>query len=314
MPQPDIFATAWVAADWGSTNLRLWLLGETGEVIRAISDPRGAAELSGAGFEATLRELLAPVLAVKRSGPLEVIACGMLGARQGWAEAAYLRVPAPPVDMGRALVVPDTGADLRVRILPGLRQDDPPDVMRGEETQIGGLIAADPGYDGIVCLPGTHSKWARVTDGAVQSFATCMTGELFALLSDRSVLRHSVGKGAWDDASFDAAAAETLSRPERLTPALFGIRAGALLKNAGPAQGTARLSGLLIGAEIGAMRPVWSGLPVTVLGAKAISDSYARVLSVAGASVTLVDAEGATLRGLGAAYRQMKGHPEWSAT
>ncbi|MGI3171050.1 2-dehydro-3-deoxygalactonokinase [Pseudooceanicola sp. C21-150M6] len=307
MPELDLSDTQWVAADWGSSNLRLWVMGPDDAVIAAINDPRGAAGLSGAAFEDTLRACLAPVLADWRGGDLPVIACGMVGARQGWAEAAYLTVPGVPVDGKLALRVSDVGAGLSVFILPGMSQQQPADVMRGEETQIAGLLATDPGFDGMLCLPGTHCKWARIKDGQVLSFATCMTGELFALLAGSSVLRHSVDRASWDAAVFDTAVAEALSQPGALTPSLFGIRASALLHGTGPDKATARLSGLLIGSEVGVMRGQWDGRPVAILGASGLSDSYARALTTAGAEVSRIDAETATLRGLTAAYHQMKG-------
>ena len=112
----------------------------------------------------------------------DVLICGMAGARGGWAEAPYAAVPcAPgPASFARA---PTRDPRLAVRILPGLRQDTPADVMRGEETQLAGLLAAEPGFEGIACLPGTHTKWAHVSAGEVVSFASYMTGEIFALLA-----------------------------------------------------------------------------------------------------------------------------------
>ena len=104
-------------------------------------------------------------------------------------------------------------------VLPGLSQARPADVMRGEETQIAGLLAADPGFDGVACLPGTHTKWARVSAGEVVSFRTCMTGELFALLSERSVLRHAVGGEGFEEAAFAEALSDAIARPEALAAA-----------------------------------------------------------------------------------------------
>lgn len=307
MTQPDIASTAWVAADWGSTNLRLWLMSAKDTVIDRISDPRGAAKLTSAEFESVLRDRLVPVLAQARQTPLHVVACGMVGARQGWAEAAYLTVPAAPIDTSKALIAPVKEPDLAVHILPGLQQVSPPDVMRGEETQIAGWLAIDPDFDGIVCLPGTHNKWARVTGGKVLSFTTCMTGELFALMSEQSVLRHSVNADAFDETAFDTAAREALHRPESLSTTLFGIRAGALVAGNSPDHGKARLSGLLIGTEIGAMRALLSDHPIAVIGARTISDNYLRVLQAAGLTAPQIDAEHATLSGLTAAYHAMKG-------
>ena len=113
--------------------------------------------------------------------------------------------------------------------------------MRGEETQIAGFIAAHPEWDGILCLPGTHSKWAHISAGEVVSFRTFLTGEMFAPLSRQSVLRHSVGGDGWDDAAFVTAVSDTLSRPEHLASSLFSLRAGSLLDDLPAATARAQL-------------------------------------------------------------------------
>ena len=101
---------------------------------------------------------------------------------------------------------PTADPRLDVHILPGLSQAEPPDVMRGEETQIAGMLAATPDFDGLVCLPGTHTKWARVSEGRVTDFRTAMTGELFALVSGHSTLSSFTAEG-WNEAMPRARAA-----------------------------------------------------------------------------------------------------------
>jgi 2-dehydro-3-deoxygalactonokinase len=177
--------------------------------------------------------------------------------------------------------------------------------MRGEETQIAGLLARDPGFDGTVCLPGTHSKWAHVSAGEVVSFTTAMTGEIFALLADRSVLRHSVAAEGWSEPDFTDAVEETLARPERLAARLFGIRAEALLEGLAPDRARARLSGLLIGAELAATRPHWLGRAVALVGAPALNVAYASALALCGITATRLEATALTLAGLAAARAQL---------
>ena len=124
-------------------------------------------------------------------------------------------------------MAPSTDPRLDVRVIPGLKQTSPADVMRGEETQIAGYLAGNPGFDGVLCLPGTHSKWVQVSAGEVVSFRTFMTGEMFALLARTSVLRLTVGEG-WHDAAFADAVADSMARPEALSQRLFSIRAEGL--------------------------------------------------------------------------------------
>ena len=278
----------WVAADWGTSRLRVWGMRGDAPVWQDASD-RGMGALEPQEFEGALRALLP-------DPGLPVIACGMVGARQGWAEAPYAAVPHAP--LGASIRAP--GA-LDVRILPGLSQAAPPDVMRGEETQIAGLVAAEPGFDGVACLPGTHTKWARISAGEVVSFRTAMTGELFALLSERSVLRHSVATDDHDAAAFAEALSDTLARPEALAAGLFGIRAASLLDGTPPAASRARLSGLLIGAELAALRPYWLGQDVVVIADGALARAYGEALAAQGVSVRERGAEALTLAGLTAA-------------
>jgi len=226
----------------------------------------------------------------------------MVGAREGWVEAPYARVPWAA--LGTALTrAPASDRRLDVRIVPGLCQSDPPDVMRGEETQIAGYLAEVPDFDGVLCLPGTHTKWAHVSAGEVVSFRTVMTGELFALLSGHSVLRHSLGEG-WDDDAFSAAVDETLSRPERLGAALFSLRAAGLLANQSGTVARARLSGLLIGAELAATRPYWLGRPVAVIGAPDLTRHYRSALALQGLDAPERQSADATLSGLVALHRK----------
>ncbi len=288
----------WIAVDWGTTNLRAFGMGREGLVAQAVSED-GMGRLDRDGFEPALLRLIGPWLSDTRT--IEVVACGMVGSRQGWHEAPYRTVPCTPLDPGSLVAAPTHDARIRVRIVPGLKQAQPADVMRGEETQIAGALAILPGFDGVICLPGTHSKWAHVSAGEVVSFQTYLTGELFALLSEASVLRHGMQGDGWDEAAFDAGVSDALSRPERIGARLFGIRAEGLIAGLGAAAARARLSGLLIGMELAAARPYWLGQAVVIVGSDRISMSYARALRMQGVEARLVKGSEAVLAGLGAA-------------
>ncbi|MBY5931914.1 2-dehydro-3-deoxygalactonokinase [Tateyamaria omphalii] len=289
---------AWIAVDWGTSHLRAWLMRGDGTVLDRRASAQGMGTLDRAGFEPALRDLVCDAL------PAPVLACGMVGSRQGWAEAPYAAVPCAPPSASEAVQVLET--DLDVRILPGVKQVKPADVMRGEETQIAGFLATSPGFDGVVCLPGTHTKWAHVSAGEIVSFRTAMTGEMFALLSQQSVLRHSVGEG-WDMESFAAGVDQSLSRPEGLAAALFSLRAEGLLHGLSGDAARARLSGLLVGAELASMRPYWLGQQVALIGAEALSNAYADALETQGVPTQMAGAEEMTLAGLTAAYTQIYG-------
>ncbi|KIN66231.1 2-dehydro-3-deoxygalactonokinase DgoK [Sulfitobacter noctilucicola] len=290
----------WIGLDWGTSNLRGWAL-QGGQVRDTVQSCAGMGGLSRDGFEPALADMVAHWDVTPQT---PILACGMVGSRQGWAEAPYRAVPCTPLE-GTGAVAP-TSDRFNLRILPGLRQTTPSDVMRGEETQIAGFLALNTDWDGVICLPGTHTKWVQISAGEVISFQTYMTGEMFALLSSQSVLRHSVSGDGWDDATFDFAVEEALGKPEKLAARLFAIRADDLLDGTSPAVGRARLSGLLIGAELAASKPYWLGTNIAIIGADAAAKPYARALQTQGAPATVTDAERMTLAGLTAAYRQIQ--------
>lgn len=292
----------WIAVDWGTSHLRAWAMTASGTVLADAASDDGMSSLDPGGFEPALRRLIDPW----RSGPVQVIACGMVGSRQGWAEAPYAAVPCAALP-APLIPVQTRDPDLSAWIVPGLKQTAPPDVMRGEETQIAGFLSLNPGWDGVICLPGTHSKWAEVSAGEVVSFQTFMTGELFALLGDRSVLRHSIDPDGWDDAAFAEALTDTIARPEKLAARLFTLRADHLLSGASGATARARLSGLLIGAELAAARPYWLGRQLAVIGAPALAASYVAALAAQGAPAAQARADRMTLAGLTAARRRHVG-------
>lgn len=291
----------WIAVDWGTSNMRAWAMEGASPIAEARSD-KGMGALHPSEFEAALLEVITPWLG---EGTTRVVACGMVGAKQGWMEAPYLSVPTLPIS--DRLTQPSVSHPrLSVHILPGLSQDTPADVMRGEETQIAGFLALAPEFDGIICLPGTHTKWVQVSAGEVVSFRTFMSGELFALLANASVLKHSIGEG-WDEQDFVDALTDTISRPETLASRLFSLRAEGLLHDLNPDCARARLSGLLIGAELAAARPYWLGQQIALIGDPQLSNIYAKALETQGAPSAQADADRATLAGLTRAYQTLRG-------
>jgi len=278
------------AVDWGTSSFRLWLMAEDGQVLGERRSGDGLLSVGGR-FEAVLEKHLAALDAPK---DLPVIICGMAGSRTGWREAAYLKAPCSLADVSSAAVRIE-GIDREIRILPGISQAEPADVMRGEETQLLGLAK-----DGTVCLPGTHSKWVTIQDGRVQKFSTWMTGELFSLLSEHSLLASDVAGQVSPDEAFLEGLNNALDEPEALTNAMFGLRAQALLgKGGGEAS---KLSGLLIGSELVGVGPAEQ---VTLIADGALGDLYAAALDQIGTPFTRVDATTTTQAGLFRAAREI---------
>lgn len=302
----DLSHPGWIAVDWGTSHLRLWRMARSGALLGRTDSDQGMGRLTRDRFEPTLLDLLQGDLPA--NGHLTVICCGMAGSRQGWAEAQYQTVPCRPPGIAQATLVSTHDRRLSVHILPGLSQAAPADVMRGEETQIAGFLSTQPDFDGVLCLPGTHCKWVHVSAGEVVSFRTFMTGELFALLSGQSVLRHTVAVSGFDDKSFSDAVSHVMSRPEALSGDLFSLRAESLLAGLDATVARSRLSGLLIGAELAAARPYWLGRDIVIVGESGIADAYRTALAGQGAAPRVVDAEDMTLNGLRAAYAQLREH------
>jgi 2-dehydro-3-deoxygalactonokinase len=223
----------------------------------------------------------------------------MAGARQGWVEAPYLETPTRLDALHESAVRVNAPGD--IRILPGVAQNSAarPDVMRGEETQIIGALEQD--FSGLVCIPGTHSKWVRVHGGRIVEFTTYMTGELFSVIVAHSILAHAVdvsGSPARPGTPFHDGLVAARD-PGDLPAALFRLRAAQLLGYEPRSDGAARLSGLLIGAEIAAAAKHYGTKgPLRLLASGDLCSLYEAALAHAGFDVAVIDAEHASRRGL----------------
>jgi 2-dehydro-3-deoxygalactonokinase len=299
----------WIAVDWGTSNLRAWGIGACGDVMFSRASDQGMSKLTPDAYPGVLGALLTGNFPTK--GPkIDVLICGMAGARQGWMEAPYLNAP---VDLGtladRAVVPALRDTRLSARILPGIcqRVAGQEDVMRGEETQLLGLGTLWPAFSGVVCMPGTHTKWVRLFGRRVERFTTAMTGELFEVLRTHSILRHSFAgpiDGPHRDDGFRAGVACGTEAPQKLPAMLFKVRAGSLLSGRTSDWCAGFLSGLLIGSEIGAQRDWIGETEIAIVGDVELAALYARGISTVGAQARIVDGVEATLAGLKAVRLQ----------
>jgi len=288
---------AFIGVDWGTTSFRAYLADAEGRAIDALAEGEGALALKPGEHELYLAGRLA------KWPRLPVFACGMVGAKQGWREAPYVACPAGLVEIAAATLSVPTSLGV-VRIAPGVRALDAagaPDVMRGEETQLLGGLAADGGDgdgDGVYVLPGTHCKWVRVENGRISGFETFMTGEVFAVLKSHSVLGRMMAP-AQDGGGFarGVEAARGLARPGDLLHAIFATRTLGLFEALPPDQLGEYLSGLLIGAEI--LAGARGAVRATAIGSAALSARY--VEAGARLGVTIAPApENCALLGLAA--------------
>ncbi len=285
-----------LACDWGTTNLRAWTLDDGGAVVAEREFPLGVSKLAAGEAEARFLADVQPALGAQA---LPAVLCGMVGSNLGWRQVAYADCPAGLSDLAHAM----TEVARDVRIVPGLRCQGvagAPDVMRGEETQILGWLAQDRARQSgrlVLCHPGTHAKWVLIEDGRIVRFVTAMTGELFAVLSQHSVLRSDAP--ANDEAAFDAGLAAA-GDGAALAARLFTARARVVGGDAPAGSTPSYLSGLLIGSEVAAT-PALLGVDVervVLLGDAALCNRYRRALERKGVGVEAFDGAAAAVAGL----------------
>ena len=295
----------WIAIDWGSSNLRVWALNNNNAILDSILSNDGMLGLASNEFEPLLLEKISKWGVGDANIP--ILCCGMVGAKQGWVEAPYASIPYNLMQKADNVKVRCSDHRLNVRILGGLRQDNPADVMRGEETQIRGFLSIFSNFDGIICLPGTHTKWVHVSAGEVISFRTFMSGELFNLLSKYSVLKHSVKSDDWNDKEFRSAVSESISNPQKIFSDFFKLRADHLLKQVEQSELKSKLSGYIIGVELAGAKPYWLGQNVVILGNDYLSKIYKTALEGQGIFAQEIDATECTLNGLAQAFSLISG-------
>ena len=280
-------ANKFIAVDWGTTNRRAYLV-EEGKCVREQEDGRGILSVEQGQFEAAVAEIRAAL------GDLPMLLAGMVGSNRGWIEAPYVDCPAALDDLSSALIwAADDAA-----IVPGLAyRNNRCDVMRGEEIQILGAVeAGDIPRDCTVCHPGTHNKWVKVTDARIRSFRTVMTGELFNLLKDSSILSKLLERQAKADDAFREGVRKGLSGGG-LSSQLFEARARSLLGELKPEDGASYVSGLLIGEDVRAGIDSEPTGPVIVMGRPDLTELYAAALDERGIGSKRMDGEGAFLAG-----------------
>jgi 2-dehydro-3-deoxygalactonokinase len=289
-----------IAVDWGTTNRRAYLLDHGGAVLDRMEDDRGVTAIADGDFAGAIAEIAA------RLGDAPLMLAGMIGSNRGWREAPYLPCPATLADLARGLLwVEAEPASQPVAIVPGVmvNEADRADVMRGEEVQVLGLLQAERRKDALTCHPGTHTKWVSSSGGAITGLRTFMTGELFAILREHSILAPLLQGEVLPDEDFIAGVRAGLAAPP-LAEALFSVRARVLLGRLEPACAAARISGLLVGADVAGGL---GGAPeVIVLGRPSLNRLYAAALARAGVRSEERDGAEAFVAGMWAIWEMVR--------
>jgi 2-dehydro-3-deoxygalactonokinase len=282
------WAEGFIAVDWGTTNRRAYRVDSFGQCVEEFEDGKGALSVPKGEFPAAASEIRT------RLGDLPMLLAGMAGSNRGWVDAPYLPCPADIDDLVKNLV----WAGDREAIIPGLSYigDGRADVMRGEEVQLLGAIASgDVPADALVCHPGTHNKWVVIEGARIVRFRTVMTGELFNLLKQHSIVGDLLQGEVAVNEAFARGATHGLEH-EDLTSELFAIRARWLLGKAEPEACASYASGLLIGSDV--KIGLGDHKDVIVMGRPALTRLYAAAIERAGGRPVELDGERCFLAGI----------------
>ncbi len=297
----DIRTPVLIGVDWGTSAFRAYLMDPEGRVLDQVSHKRGILSVCDGDFESVLTDACGDWLTARPG--IKVLMCGMIGSRGGWHEAHYVTGAVGVTELAARLTrVPGTGHD--IQIVPGLAGRDfsgGPDVMRGEETMLVGALAADAPRSACYCLPGTHSKWVNLVEGRICGFSTYLTGEMFALLRERSILTPLMTHDEPDWCAVSEAAflagLDMAAEPSGLLHQLFSLRAGVLMQEADSTALAAKLSGLLIGAELAVLDNA-TPYQVVLVATAPVKDRYALALRHKGFEPIVLEAEECCRRGL----------------
>jgi 2-dehydro-3-deoxygalactonokinase len=290
-----------IAIDWGSSNFRAFRIDGSGTIFDRKSFAGGILRIQDGRFAEALVEQVGEWL---QDGEDRILLSGMVGSRQGWLETEYLSCPVGLADLANAVVkVPYTGAE--VMLIPGVTGTDAdgvPEVMRGEETEAMGVLDAYGGT-GLVCLPGTHTKWINIHDHAIISFVTCITGDVFAALRDCTILSRIMNKRSDIDMAAFLRGVARSADSGGLLHHLFSVRTLALTNQLSEDSSASYLSGLLIGHEVRSVMP--AGPDVHLVGSSQLCLLYAQAVEACGGTYKIENGDAAA-RGLAAVARRLK--------
>jgi 2-dehydro-3-deoxygalactonokinase len=284
------WADGFIAVDWGTTNRRAYLIDSSGKQAGEFEDSNGILSIPDGGFPAAIAEIR------KKLGDKPLLMAGMVGSNRGWKEAPYVSCPAGIGELAQKLVWPGE----REAIVPGVSYlgNGRADVMRGEEVQLLGAVASGlVESDALVCHPGTHNKWTVLHNGQIQSFRTVMTGELFSLLKEHSILSDLLQEAVADNEVFKNAAREAIFN-EMLPAELFSVRARVLLGQMKREDAASYASGLLIGTDVRIGMSVPTAAEVLVMGRPDLTRLYVAALGEAKRGAKELDGEHCFLAGI----------------
>ena len=282
--------------------MRYWVINKENFIIKKENSlPLGIKFINNKNYEKILENEFKYFLSDNHA--VDVLCCGMIGSKQGWQDAGYLKVPFIPLFHNQLVSIKTKNKNLNIFIVPGLKQNDPPDIMRGEETQALGIITKYNNFDGVVCFTGTHSKWVQIVGNEIISFETFMTGELFQIISQYSILKKSISSANFNKSLAIEYAMISFLEPQKFSKKLFELRARNLIQNLNSSKISSAISGLTIGLEIAGSRKFWMGNDVILVGTSPMVDIYQAILKKQKIETKTIDSNSISLIGLKSIYK-----------
>ena len=313
-----------ISCDWGTSAFRLRLVdAETKAVLATIKTEQGIADVYNdwninhqqedrLSFYSKIIADGVRALEQEYKHTLEnvtIVISGMASSSIGMMDLPY-----------KALPFYLDGADVLTEVIPSLPHfhhqllfisgaKTSEDVMRGEETKLLGCDVSNNAAAQLLILPGTHTKHVVVEQDKVVDFKTYMTGELFSLLSTKSVLAASVEKEEKEqennnNAFFLKGVSEAVNN--NLLNIIFHVRTYRLFNYHSPQQNYQYLSGLLIGSELKALLTTKYN-SITLVATGVLAPLYRQALPAVGIQINKeLDADEALIAGQCKMYLQMK--------
>ena len=276
----------YIAVDWGTTNRRAYRIAN-GVVNDSFEDDRGVLSVEKVGFDDAVADIHV------RLGKCPMLLAGMIGSNKGWHHVPYIIAPAGASELAAGIV----WMNETTGIVPGVCQLSEPDVMRGEEVQaLGAVAAGSVPPDSLLCLPGTHSKWVRMSGGRIDSLHSAMTGEIFSLLKEHSILGDQLQNAAQVGYDFERGVVDALGGAPLLS-ALFAVRARHLLDKSS-ADDASYVSGLLIGTDVAAALARQDVAHIMFIGQPNLCALYAEAAHLEGKDYSVIDGKTAFVKGM----------------
>ena len=294
---------SWIAVDWDLDSPCAWAMSATNDVLEMRAVFANAEPCTRPPAPVALQRL-ARTWGAPDNVPI-LLCGGSSDGQNGILNSDWISVPTTPFAARPVQLKTDqTHGD--IYLVRGLAQQAPPSLVWGPETKVAGLLAMQPDFDGVVCLPGQHTCWARVSAGEIVSFECYSSVMLCDAIASHTVLVHSLGAGELDSTSLETGLVAALNRNHSALSGAFALRAESLLKGLKPSHAQARLLGHIVGSEVLSARAYWLDRNVTIIGEQNLSAIYQSALGLAGNTCQIADREDTVLRGLIAARNSLQ--------